>query len=215
MTGPTKSFHVGIAVYEGLELMDFACIDLLAGLSYDFIMPLVKKNWMDKAVLDMAPSIQIDWIYSKIEVIPATAGLSFKPTTTYRMAERNLDLLLVPGCPIGNYPEDSAEFLKEAAKHAKVVMSTCGGSIWLGSLGILDGKKATTNANALAHVRASMQEVDWQDGEWVSDENYWTSGGAGHGFDMMATWIRETFPLALADQVIGGFGFPGLGLRAR
>lgn len=182
MTDSGSVFHVGIATYEHLELSDVAPVDMLAALGYDFLKPMADKGIIPQDSLDKATRIQVDWIHSSLDVIPATAGLQLKPTTTYATAPRKLDLLLVPGLSVrGNHPEGSAEFLKEAAEQSATVMTTCGGAMWLASLGILDGKNATTNRGALTSARSFAPGVVWKDVKWVVDGKFWTSGGAGFG----------------------------------
>lgn len=179
--GFPKSFKVGVAIYKNLELADAACVDMIAAFDRKFLQNLSSFTGADDSLVQNAPEVSIDWIHSDTEVIPATAGLQLKPTATYTTAPRDYDLLLVPGLSLSGHPEGSEEFLKEAVKHSKVVMTTCGGSIWLADLGLLDGKDATTNAQALAHMRKTAGKVNWQDKNWVVDGKFWSSGAAGFG----------------------------------
>lgn len=182
MANSEKVFRVGIAVYEHLEISDAAPVDLLNSIGYDFIKPLADKGFAPVEALADAPRIEIDWIHANLDVIKATAGLHLKPTTTYATAPRDLDLLLIPGLSVaGDHPEGSAEFLKEASKKSEIVMTTCGGSLWLASLGILDDKNATTNSGALPAARQFSPGVTWKDKNWVVDGKFWTSGAAGFG----------------------------------
>ncbi|CAG9993914.1 unnamed protein product [Clonostachys byssicola] len=210
-----KVFHVGIAVYEHLELSDVAPVDMLNSIGYDFIKPLTSGGYAPIEALAEAPRIKIDWIHTNLNVVEATAGLFLKPTATYATAPRDLDLLLVPGLSIvGNHPEGSAEFLKEASEKSAIVMTTCGGGLWLASLGILDGKNATTNSGALTTARQLSPGVVWKDNNWVVDGKFWTSGAAGFGFGMMAAFCREKFPVGHVDRALAGLGFGRLGVGA-
>lgn len=179
--GLPKSFKVGVATYKNLELADAACIDMVAAFGRDFLQNLSAFDGADDTLIQNAPEVTIDWIHSDTELIPTTAGLQLKPTATYTTAPRDHDLLLVPGLSSRGHPEGSEEFLKEAVEHSKVVMTTCGGSMWLADLGLLDGKGATTNAQALPRMRKTAKNVNWQDKNWVVDGKFWSSGAAGFG----------------------------------
>ena len=71
--------------------------------------------------------------------------------------------------------------MKEAFPRTKTVMTTCIGSIWLASSGVLKGMKATTNRGFLPMAKKMHPEIDWQDQRWVVDGKLWTSGDAGAG----------------------------------
>jgi transcriptional regulator GlxA family with amidase domain len=95
--------------------------------------------------------------------------------------------------------------MKEAAKGTKLIMTTCIGSMWLASAGVLDGKKATTNRGALPFAKQMHPEVDWQDERWTVDGKFWTSGGASAGIDMIATYVMEHF-----EKPLVGFALESL-----
>ncbi|KAF4467483.1 DJ-1 family [Fusarium albosuccineum] len=230
-----ESFKVGVATYKNLELADAACVDMVAALGRDFLDRLSRFTGLDKSWVEMAPAVTIDWIHSTTEVIPTSAGLLLKPTVTYATAPGNYDLLLVPGLSFEGHPEGSAEFLKEAVKQSKVVMTTCGRSMWLADLGLLDGKDATTNSQTLPRMREAAKDVNWQDRNWVVDGKFWTSGAAGFGellpfcsvlivmsvqmsnsvsntgYGMMAEFCRKTFPSDISDLQLQGLGFGSFG----
>lgn len=82
-------------------------------------------------------------------------------------------------------PPAADKFLKEMWSKTKIVLTTCVGSLWLASSGVLNGKTCTTNRFALGLARQLYPDVEWLDQRWVIDGNLWTSGGAGAGKSML------------------------------
>lgn len=84
-------------------------------------------------------------------------------------------------------PDASLEYLREAAKQTKTILTTCTGAMWLAKSGVLDGKKATTNRLGLEGAKTMWPEVEWVDQRWVVETGVsegaeiWTAGGAGCG----------------------------------
>jgi transcriptional regulator GlxA family with amidase domain len=93
--------------------------------------------------------------------------------------------------------------MKEAWNKTRVWMTTCVGSVWLGSTGLLEGKKVTTNRAFLGAAREMYPETEWVDRRWVVDGKewhggegggeLWTSGAAGAGVDMIAAYTLKEF----------------------
>lgn len=113
--------------------------------------------------------------------------MNVQPTHTYETAPRDLDILVIGGPNPGTVPEASLTFLREAAKQTKIILTTCTGGMWLAKSGVLDGKKATTNRQALEVSKQFFPKVEWLDQRWVIEDGLfegakiWTGGGAGCG----------------------------------
>ena len=52
-----------------------------------------------------------------------------------------------------------AEFIREQAKGARYVFGVCTGSWTLAELGILDGRKATTNKSAFKNIKVRTEHI--------------------------------------------------------
>ncbi|KAL9627830.1 MAG: hypothetical protein Q9164_007478 [Protoblastenia rupestris] len=163
----------------------------MAEFGYDYLLP---------------SAVDMEFFYVSSSTEPATMTLSLKymPTHTYDNAPRDLDILLVGGPQLSHRPEASLRFIKEVCedKKEKVVMSTCLGGLWIADAGVLKGTKATTNRGAITVAKQLHSDVDWVDQRWVVSKsghlNFWTSGGAGAGIDMLATYVKDHFPEAIA-----------------
>ena len=110
-----------------------------------------------------------------------TPTMKIVPTDTYDDAPRDLDVLIIGGPLPSHRPASADKFMKEATEKTKLIMTTCVGSLWLASSGVMNGKKATTNRFALPMAKEMYPEVEWLDQRWVTDGKLWTSGGAGAG----------------------------------
>ncbi|KAL1981235.1 hypothetical protein VTN96DRAFT_2948 [Rasamsonia emersonii] len=76
------------------------------------------------------------------------------------------------------------------------------GCLYLGHCGILKGKHVTGPRAMIASLRKKFPEAKWDDTtRVVHDGNLWTSGGVTNGNDLIATYIKETYPAPLAQTV--------------
>lgn len=132
--------------------------------------------------------------------------------------ELKYDIFLIPGgwgtTPLldGSAPIDLKDFyakLKMACQKAPIVASVCTGSGLLAIMGLLDGKKATTNKNAWDEIIKYGPNVDWQrDARWVSDlteegeksRGYITSSGVSAGIDMTFALIKTLYGPYIPDN---------------
>ncbi|OCL12767.1 DJ-1/PfpI family protein [Glonium stellatum] len=176
---------------EKVQLSDITCIDLIGNLSTEYVKVLAGLGYAE--YLQQAIDMEFLYISSSLELAFMTPSMHVKPTVTYDDCPRDLDILVIGGPPPTHRPEASLKFMKEAAEKTKVVLTTCIGSAWLASAGVLDGKKATTNREFLPIARQMHPDVEWLDQRWVVDGKFWTAGGAGAGNDMVAAYALQTW----------------------
>lgn len=123
-------------------------------------------------------------------------GLTIAPTATFDEAERDLDVLFVPGGIVGtvdcmNDPAVLA-FLADRGARAKWVTGVCTGTLVLAAAGLLQGYDATSywpvaDLLALMGARHVDQRV-------VRDRNRLTGGGVTAGIDFgltLASLIKD------------------------
>jgi transcriptional regulator GlxA family with amidase domain len=108
-----------------------------------------------------------------------------------------LDVLLVPG-GMGTRREMLNEALlgelRRQCGKSRYVASVCTGSLLLGSAGVLDGRRATTNKRAFRLVASRCPGVTWvAQARWVEDGNIFTSSGVSAGIDMSLALIERLF----------------------
>ncbi|KAI9840631.1 MAG: hypothetical protein M1837_001400 [Sclerophora amabilis] len=184
--------QIGVMM-EMVQLSDIACIDVLGNLNPGYLETVAQFGGADD-LKSLGVEMTFHYIATTLEPAFMTPSVKINPTVTYDDAPRDLDILLIGGPPPNHRPAQSIKFLKEAAEKTKIIMTTCIGSLWLASAGVLDGKKATTNRGALGMAKQFFPQVEWVDQRWVVDGKLWTAGGAGAGIDMVATYALQTFP---------------------
>lgn len=126
------------------------------------------------------------------------SGLATTIVPDRKLADRP-DMVIVPGgglideSPVGVLAElRSGEIPAALARlHADgvVVASVCTGAMLLGAAGLLAGRPATTNRNALDRLREAGAEVV-ADARVVDDGDVLTAGGVTAGLDL-ALWLVE------------------------
>lgn len=116
-----------------------------------------------------------------------------------------LDYLLVPGgwgtrAEVHN--EKLIEFIKQASKNCKGILSVCTGAFLLQAAGLLDGKKATTHWASLDKLKTFNKTAVIEE-RIVRDANIWTSGGISSGIDLALAFVAEI----AGDEVAGKVQF--------
>lgn len=186
----TKSLRIGVML-ENVQFTDVMGIDLLSNLSTDLVDPLISL-WPAFAPLrHHAMNMTFYFLSQTLEPAPMSPGLKFVPNMTYDDCPRDLDIIIIGGPMPSHRPASADKFLKEAWEKTPVFLTTCVGSMWLASAGVMEGLKATTNRGCLNLAQQSHPEVEWLDQRWVIESKpcsapggkgeLWTAGGAGCG----------------------------------
>ncbi len=105
-------------------------------------------------------------------------------------------------------------FVETAARRAERVASVCSGTAVLATLGLLDGKRATTHWNRGAEFARRFPAIRLEpDRIFVKDGNVWTSAGITAGIDlalaMIADDLGEKIARAAARQLVVYYRRPG------
>jgi transcriptional regulator GlxA family with amidase domain len=105
-------------------------------------------------------------------------------------------------------------FVKTAARRAERVASVCSGVAVLATLGLLDGRRATTHWNRSADFAHRFPAVRLEpDRIFVKDGKLWTSAGITAGIDlalaMIAEDLGETIARQTARQLVVYYRRPG------
>lgn len=197
---------VGAVIFPGFQLIDFAGpIDALNILSNSHALEL----HIIAATLDLVPTQ--NFVQAKAG---SNCSQSVQPTHTFANADKDYDMLLLPG-GLGARDPDNAKKLQEQVEWLKSldmeredgggvkwVLTVCTGSEILARTGLLDGRRATTNKRAFNEVKASHPQVNWvAKARWVVDGNIWTSSGISAGIDLAFAWISEAFGEEIAQFV--------------
>jgi transcriptional regulator GlxA family with amidase domain len=132
-----------------------------------------------------APQYRVVVVGQRAEPMGTDVGVGLIPDRTFEEVPHP-DILVVPG---GRVPTIRAmsdptirAYVRAAASTAEVVASVCTGSLILGAVGLLEGRRATTN---WFFTRLLEQfDVAYEQERWVDDGKFVTSAGVSAGIDM-------------------------------
>ncbi|KAK3986056.1 class I glutamine amidotransferase-like protein [Cladorrhinum sp. PSN332] len=214
-----KSLRIGVML-EQVQLSDIISIDIFGNLSQAYLSQLKSLDPNSLYTVFESQALDIEFFYIAATLEPTITtpptfsgagptgygGFKYLPNTTYDTCPRDLDILLIGGPLPTHRPPQADKFMKEAWLKTRVWMTTCVGSMWVASAGLLQGKKVTTNKAFLDVARGMYPETEWKFQRWVVDEKeydgpegegkggeLWTSGGAGTGVDMVGQYCLDNF----------------------
>ncbi|OBU04973.1 DJ-1/PfpI family protein [Morganella psychrotolerans] len=126
---------------------------------------------------------EIHLIWKHKELVEGYIGWPTMPTMTFEECPDDLDVLVVGMVP-PEVIEDPAVigFFADKGRKAKYVIGTCYGSLMLGTAGLLEGKRATSNSNVVPML-PDVGATPVSGSEVVIDGNIYTSGPATGSFD--------------------------------
>ncbi|KAK0735183.1 class I glutamine amidotransferase-like protein [Lasiosphaeria miniovina] len=203
-TGSKKSLRIGIML-EAVQLSDIVGVDIFGNLSRGYMDEVKVLDPSIAAFEEHAVDMEFFYIATTLEPTMMVPGLNFtfQPNVTYDDCPRDLDLVLIGGPTPAHRPAQADKFIKEAWLKTRVWITTCIGSAWLASAGVLEGRKCTTNKGFLGTVQQMYPDTEWLHQRWVVDDKpydgpdgkgeLWTSGGAGAGIEMIAEYCLKNF----------------------
>jgi len=162
---PDGPLTVGILLFEGVELLDFA------GPAEVFIVSGYGRQFR---VVTIAPSKQPLRTMGGIQVTPDHA-CSDAP---------KLDILVVPGGAMGNVGQAGITWLKQTAAKTPITMSVCMGAFLMADAGLLDGVEATTHRWGIKRLQSTAPKCRVvTDRRVVDSGRIITTGGVTAGID--------------------------------
>ncbi|KAH6853188.1 class I glutamine amidotransferase-like protein [Chaetomium sp. MPI-CAGE-AT-0009] len=200
-TSAPKKLRIAVML-ETVQLSDIVGMDIIGNLSHEYVKEMASFSPKCAAFVPHALEIEFFYLATTLEPTFVTPGMRIVPNMTYDDCPRDLDIVLIGGPRFSHRPPPADRFMKEAWPKTRVWLTTCTGSMWLASTGLLDGSKATTNRECLEAAKKMHPDVNWQDQRWVIEEKpfdgegkgeVWTGGGAGAGLNMIATYCLENF----------------------
>lgn len=143
----------------------------------------------------------------QLRLVAARAGAVASSSGVAMIAERfparlRVHTLLVAGGEGTRVIEPAlARFVRTTAKRAHRIASVCSGAYVLASLGLLDGKRATTHWETGGAFARRFPKVAFEtDRIFVRDGRVWTSAGITAGIDLALAMIAEDLGEAVARQ---------------
>jgi putative intracellular protease/amidase len=194
MSTPSQP-RVRVAILlEAVQLSDIIGIDILGNLSTAFVKQAASVSPAHAVFVPLSIPFEFFYVASTLDPTSTTPqNFRYLPTVTYDTCPRDLDIVIMGGPFLDHRPEAATRFMQEAWGRTRTWMTVCTGSMWLASVGVLDGKRATTNRMMLGVARGMHPGVEWMDERWtVGAKEYdggrgegegelWTAGGAGCG----------------------------------
>lgn len=123
-----------------------------------------------------------------------------------------VDLLVIPGGRGVRGVMSSATTLtrvKQLVEQASLTLSVCTGSLILGRLGLLGGRRATTHHLAFAELVAEAPGAEVvTDRRWVDDERFVISAGVASGIDAAFHVVERIWGADLAGESARHIEYP-------
>jgi transcriptional regulator GlxA family with amidase domain len=114
-----------------------------------------------------------------------------------------MDVLLVPG-GYGQYRFDRSaliSYIRQAGAQADLVVSVCGGALFLEEAGFLQGKRTTTDRASLEQLRAPGTAEVVAGVRWVDAGAVITAAGGTAGIDVGLYLVRRLWGDEMARRV--------------
>lgn len=194
-SGIPAPIHVGILIFEQVEVLDFA------GPYEVFSRTRLEPGAASRRTDDDAP-FRVFTVAATRSSIRATGGLGVQPDYSLADAPR-IDLLVIPG-GFGTRPlledEPTIDWIRRTAGHARWVSSVCTGALLLAKAGLLAGRRATTHHLAYDLLEQTFPNVEVvRDVRWVDDQVL-TAGGVASGIDLAFHLVERLLGKAVADE---------------
>ncbi|KEP52433.1 DJ-1/PfpI family protein [Rhizoctonia solani 123E] len=170
-----------------MEILESASINSLSG------------TWVEHFPNMPQPKVKFEceFVAESREPIRGSSGPFIVATKTFdEVSSKQFDIILVPAGPPSlhaeSIPKAVAKFIRDQVPEAKYVLSVCGGSWTLATLGLLDGKRATSNKSMFNQIKATTNPtIQWvAKARWVVDGKLWTSSGVTAGQDMAYEFLK-------------------------
>jgi cyclohexyl-isocyanide hydratase len=156
-----QTVKVGILVCPGLFMADVVGVHTVFGIS---------------------PNVEIHLVWKNLEIFEAIPRWPMSATTTFNDCP-DVDVLVVGAIPPAVIADrEIIRFLQEKTSKASAVIGICGGTLLLGSAGLLKGRRATTNFQMMDILKdLGIQTVSG--GDVVVDGKYFTAGPVSGSYD--------------------------------
>lgn len=147
--------------------------------------------------------------------VTLSGGLIVVPEFTLRNAP-SPDIVLVPALGMGDYTEIH-DWIREAHRRGKVIVSVCTGAFQLAAAGILDGLRATTNHEALGYLRKGYPRIQVVGGyRFVrSSPTIYTAGGLTAGIDLAIYLVGRILGVKTARSLAKRLEYEGEGWASK
>ncbi|MBK8899702.1 MAG: DJ-1/PfpI family protein [Anaerolineaceae bacterium] len=176
---------VALVMYQGLTV-------------FDLVGPLELMTALSR----LRPEFQPVVVSEKVAPITSDSGLTFMPNKTFAEVP-NPQVLIVPGggTPTLRAMSDPAirRYIKTADKGSQFTTSVCTGALLLASVGLLQGREATTHWGYVGYL--PPYGARYRQERWVQSGKIINSAGVSAGIDMALHLIAQLTDEETARQV--------------
>jgi len=194
---------VGILLFEGVEVLDFAG-------PFEVFSRTRLTPGPDSRRSDESAPFRVITVARTAGRVTATGGLEVIAEHGFEDAPK-IDILVVPG-GFGTRPlledEHALAWIHETATAASQVTSVCTGALLLAKVGLLRDKRATTHWGALDFLGEVDATIDVRRGERVVDDGVITSAGVAAGIDMAFHLVERLCGKEVADETAHYIEYP-------
>ncbi|KAM3506664.1 hypothetical protein MY11210_007455 [Beauveria gryllotalpidicola] len=196
LSKPTRPIHVGVVLMNSItEALDVVPVDLLHGLSDKFVEAM--PTLIPEPLRNQGLPIEFHWVSENgsKDTRQLSSGLNVTPTDSFATCPP-LDIVLVGANHI-DYVLTATEraFIQKSYASCAAFMTVCGGVLVAVAAGLVAGKTVTGPRFMLPQLRAMAPDAAaWIEKRYVRDGKLWTSGALHNGLDMMAAFMRQTWP---------------------
>jgi transcriptional regulator GlxA family with amidase domain len=146
------------------------------------------------ALTDQRAAYQVICVSLRGGLVGTSSSLWIQTESLSGLAVGSIDTLIVAGSPrITQAAQDAQliDWLSGAARHARRVCSIGTGSFFLAAAGLLNGKRAITNAKYGSDFRARFPRVRLEDNlMYVQSGKFWTAAGMTASIDLSLALVR-------------------------
>ena len=198
-----EKLSVGIVIFDGVEVLDFA------GPFEVFSRTRLEPGPESRRTDESAP-FDVFMVARTGGVVMATGGMQVVPDHTFDEAPE-IDILLVPG-GFGTRSllsdEPFLDWVRDRAGRARHVTSVCTGSLVLASAGLLSGRRATTHWGALDLLARVDPSVTVERELRVVSDGIISSAGVAAGIDMAFAVVEMLHGKTVADETARYIEYP-------
>jgi transcriptional regulator GlxA family with amidase domain len=185
-----KNLHVGILVFPGVEVLDFAG-------PYE-VFSVASRVWARD--VGTGQPFAVSLIGANRDIIEARHGMGILPHYGFDDAPQ-VDLLIVPGGlmaqPLGCHR--TRTWITRVSDDAALIASVCTGAFLLASLGMLEGLPVITHWEDIDDLRAQFPELEVKEKvPYVDTGRVVTSAGISAGIGMSLHLVQRVLGAEIA-----------------
>jgi transcriptional regulator GlxA family with amidase domain len=191
MADPGKTYHVGIYIYDKVEVLDFAG---------PFEVFTTASRVHSKLNPEVEPLFNVFTIADSNRTIHARGNLQITPSFDFN-DHPPLDVLIVPGGIVADelHLDYVVDWIRERNRETIFTASVCTGAFLLAKAGLLDGKSVTTHWEDIPDLREMFPQVNvLEEVRWVDTGRIISSAGISAGIDMSLHLVERLGDKALA-----------------